>query len=137
MVYTRLIFNNVRESTPSEIPTRSFDQMRLPPLGRGQFVGWRMHRDPKYVRLYRFVYRFFCKPTLGRVVLCWAFAYGLTSVLLYPGLYLYRLNNQHRTLEAALRVENAYKKRKAQEEAAEEAEEEEEEDSAPPEDAEE
>ena len=50
--------------------------------------------------------------------------FGLTSVFFYPALWIYQSNNRHRTLDAALAKENAYKKKKAELEAAEEAEEE-------------
>jgi len=55
MVYTRLLFNNIKEYTPSFIKTVPYSQVTKPVFGKGRQVQSRMMADPKVKRLLKFI----------------------------------------------------------------------------------
>ena len=118
MVFTKLCFNAIKETTPRDFPTVPSHKAVQPILGRRPPVVWPMNRNPAVKSFYKIFYSAFCRSQLGAWMLVLLTTWGITTTFFGPGLWLYRKNNVHRTLDVALAKENAFKaKKKAEEEA--------------------
>lgn len=127
MVYTRLLFNCIKESTPSFIKTIPYNRTVKPKLGRGQRVGWKVTQTASYKRTMNWLHRNIMCNTLNYQIFFFFVTFSITGFFFYPGLYLYQLNNRHRQLDVAIEKEKEYQKKKKLEEEAEEDDEDEEE----------
>jgi len=123
MVYTRILFNNLKEYTPSFMKTISYNKTVKPILGRKKPVGWKVFQDPKYKSMMNFIHRNVMCNSLNYQIFFFVVTYSITSFFFYPSLWLYQSNNRHRQLDEAIKKENEYKRLKALEEEAEEDEE--------------
>ena len=116
MVYTRILFNNIKNSTPAFIKTIAYSATVKPVLGRKPQVAFKMTRDPKYIRMMKWIHRNIMMKTVNYQIFFFAVTYGITAVFFYPGLWIYQSNNRHRQLDFVLAKENEYKRLKAAEE---------------------
>ncbi len=126
MVYTRILFNNIKESTPNFLKTIAYSQTVKPVIGRKAQIGWRMSKDRKYIMMMKWIHRNIMCSTLNYQIFFFATTFAITSVFFYPALWMYQSTNRHRQLDYAIAKENEYKKKVAEEEAAAAEEEEEE-----------
>lgn len=122
MVYTRILFNNIKEFTPNFIKTVPYAQTAKPVLGRKPQVGWRAFKDPKTHKLMRLFKKYVLEDSAYYQLFFFFVVFGITSVFFYPSLWAYQSNNRHRTLDVAIAREKEYQKKKAEEDSAEEAE---------------
>eukprot|EP01016_Furgasonia_blochmanni_P014810 TRINITY_DN1788_c0_g1_i5.p3 TRINITY_DN1788_c0_g1~~TRINITY_DN1788_c0_g1_i5.p3 ORF type:complete len:123 (-),score=50.22 TRINITY_DN1788_c0_g1_i5:349-717(-) len=116
MVYTKILFNNIKEYTPSWFRTIPYAQVTKTVLGRRPQVISKFNAQPNIKRFWRFVQRNIQKnPALWQV---WIFfnAYLIFHICYDPWLYVYKLNNEHRTLDHAFAIEKEYKRKKRLEE---------------------
>lgn len=123
MVYTRILFNNIKEFTPNFIKTVPYAQTAKPVLGRKPQVGWRAFKDPSTHKLMRLFKKHILEDSANYQLFFFFVVFGVTSLVFYPSLWAYRTNNVHRSLDVAIAKEKEYKKKKAEEEEAEEADE--------------
>ena len=117
MVYTRLLFNNIKEFTPNFMKTVPYNKCVRPQLGRKPQVGWKAFKDPRTIRLMRIFKRYIIDDSAYYQLFFFGVVFTMTSVFFFPALWVYQSNNRHRQLSAAVQRERAYKKRKAEEEA--------------------
>eukprot|EP01017_Pseudomicrothorax_dubius_P000589 TRINITY_DN0_c219_g1_i2.p1 TRINITY_DN0_c219_g1~~TRINITY_DN0_c219_g1_i2.p1 ORF type:complete len:123 (+),score=39.84 TRINITY_DN0_c219_g1_i2:44-412(+) len=119
MVYTKILFNNIKEYTPSFIRTIPYSQITKTTLGRKPQIVSKFNADPKVKRFWRFFQRHIQKnPTLFQVYI-FLNSFVIFHLCYDSWLFLYRLNNQHRSLDAAIATEKEFKrKQREQEEAA-------------------
>ena len=116
MVYTRILFNNIKESTPNFFKTIPYNQTVKPVLGRQPQRGWKMMKDPKVIRGMLGIKRYIMGNTMNYHIFLFFLTYGVTTVFFAPALWAYRSTNAHRTLDVAIAKEKAYQARKAKEE---------------------
>ena len=116
MVYCRILFNNIKESTPNFIKTIAYSQTVKPILGRKPQVAWKMTKDPKYINMMKWIHRNIMCKTVNYQIFFFAVTYGITAVFFYPALWMYQSNNRHRQLDYVLVKENEFKRLKALEE---------------------
>ena len=113
MVYTRLLFNNIKEFTPNFFKTIPYSQTVKPVLGRKAQVAWKMTKDPKTIRATLFFKRYVINNSVNYQIFLFLLTFGITSVFFYPSLWAYQANNRHRQLDAAIAKEKAYQHKKA------------------------
>ncbi len=126
-MYTKILFNNIKEFTPKFIKTIPFAKTVAPKFYRGVNRAWPLNQTPSMIKRYKFIYRNFYGSLSGQLFLYFVFAYGITQVVWQPYLYLFKRNNDHRQMSAAIEKENAYWKKLEEEEEDEDDEEEDEE----------
>merc|ERR1712232_587933 len=107
MVYGRILFNNIREYTPLWFRTINHSRTYQRPMGRQPFRGPAIER--KSAGAFRFFATWIQKNTAAYQLWILFVAYTMTNVFWQPLLFLYRSNNTHRSLDAAMVVEKAYK----------------------------
>ena len=77
--------------------------------------------------MFKFINKFFYGSIPGMILIYFAATYAITNIIFVPGLSLYRMNNKHRSLDAAIAIEKAYQKKLEEEEDDEDDEDDEEE----------
>jgi hypothetical protein len=125
MVYTRILFNNIKEYTPNFLRTVPYSACVKPTLGYKKDVTYKMFKDPATIRLYARIKKHILDDGPNYHIFFFMCTFLVTSAIFYPMLYIYQSTNAHRQLDYVLAKEKAYKAKKAAEEEAENAEEEE------------
>ncbi|KRX09017.1 hypothetical protein PPERSA_01904 [Pseudocohnilembus persalinus] len=118
MVYTKVLFNNIKEYTPSFIKTIPYRQTVKPTFVKQAQVVTRFNADPRMKRFWRF-FRSNVQlyPWVWQLFIL-GISYGFYASCYYPWLTVYQAKNQERTIDAAIAREKAWAKK--QEEAEEE-----------------
>ena len=119
MVYTRILFNNIKEYTPNFIRTVPYSACVKPALGYKPNRSYKMFRDPKVIRLYARIKKYIIDDGPNYQILFFMATFAVTAVFFYPMLYIYQSNNAHRQLDYVIALEKVYKDKKAAEEEAE------------------
>ncbi|EGR28393.1 hypothetical protein IMG5_176490 [Ichthyophthirius multifiliis] len=116
MTYGKIIFNNIKEYTPSWIKTIPYSQTVKPTFTRlPQRVGI-MNADPKVKRMWRFLQQNVqYYPWLWQMFLL-GISFTWFHIVYDPWLQLYKANNANRTYDYAFKKEKAYQKKKQAEE---------------------
>ena len=123
MVYGKILFNNIKEYTPSWIKTVPYSQTTKPTFVRKTQVISKFGADPRVKRGYKWLQNNVQKnPPLWQVFIFLS-AFVLYQTCYWPWLKAYQMNNSERSLNSAIAREKEYKrKKKAEEDAAAEAE---------------
>ena len=116
MVYTRILFNNIKESTPNFFKTIPYSQTVKPVLGRKPQVGWKMIKDPLTIRAMLAFKRYVINNSVNYQIFLFFVTFSVTSAFFYPALWMYQSNNRHRQLDVAIAKEKEYQRKKALEE---------------------
>ncbi|EAS03941.1 transmembrane protein, putative (macronuclear) [Tetrahymena thermophila SB210] len=119
MVYGKLIFNNIKEYTPSWIKTIPYSQVTKPILRKQPQIVGKINADPKVKKFWVFL-----RENVQYYPFLWQFFILGTSFVWFhvcydPWLAIYQANNAHRSLETALTKEKAHKKKLAEQEESE------------------
>ena len=115
MVFTKLLFNNIREYTPKFIKTIPFKQTVKQQFYRGVNPSFRLNQTRSIIGLYKFINRFFYRSLAGQTLLMFIVSYGMTLAFWHPVLFAYQSNNAHRQLEVALMKEREFIKKQEEE----------------------
>mmetsp|Transcript_63682 Transcript_63682/g.88514 ORF Transcript_63682/g.88514 Transcript_63682/m.88514 type:complete len:121 (-) Transcript_63682:194-556(-) len=110
MVYGRILYNNIKEYTPSWFKTIPYSQATKPAIGYQPRAYGNFTADPKVKGLFRLFKDYVQKNTTNYQLYLFANVFVIYHVCFVPLLTLYRANNQHRTLDYAIAQEKAYKK---------------------------
>ena len=109
MTYTRILFNHIKEYTPNAIKTIPYAKSSKPVNGTKPQVGWKTFKDPQTIKVMRFFKRNVIDDTASYQVFFFLVIFGLTSIMFYPALWVYRTNNAHRNIDYAIKKEEEYK----------------------------
>lgn len=125
MVFTKLLFNNLKEYTPKFIKTIPYNKTVKPQFYKGLNPAFRFNQTRSVINIYKFINRFFYGSLAGQTLLMFIVSSGFTLIFWRPVLYVYQSTNSHRQLSVALKKEKEYIR---QQELLEEAEEDEDDD---------
>ncbi len=120
MVYTKLLFNNIKEYTPKFMKTIPFNRTVKPQFYRGINPAFRFNQTPSVIRMYKLINRVFYSTLVGQVLLHFIVSSGIIMIFWQPVLSVYQSNNAHRQLDYALKKEKEYIRLKEEAEAADE-----------------
>ncbi len=115
-MYTRILFNNIREYTPKFMKTIPYSKTVPQHFVQKASRHWRFNQTTSVVNNYKFVLKYLYGSLAGQVFLYWGAAYGLTQLIWQPVLFMYQSNNRHRQLDVAMKKEKEYQKRMEEEE---------------------
>merc|ERR1712226_86047 len=107
MVYGRILFNNIREYTPLWFRTIPYSRTHKAVLQRQPYAGPAFL--PKNRALIGSFQTWIQKNTTNYQIFVFCIAFTMTQVFWTPLLWAYQSNNTHRGLDAALKIEKAYK----------------------------
>ncbi|KRW98385.1 hypothetical protein PPERSA_12864 [Pseudocohnilembus persalinus] len=116
MVYTKVLFNNIKEYTPSFIKTVPYSQVTKPQFVKRAQVVTKLNASPQMKRFWRgFRNNVQIYPWAWQLVVL-GIAYGFYAVTYYPWLAVYRGVNQERTIDAAIEREKQWAQKQAEQE---------------------
>lgn len=116
MVYTRVLFNNIKEYTPSFIKTVPYAQSAKKVLERKPLVAFAHAKKKANIKFYKFVFTYIMNCEVNYQIFLFGLTFVMSSVFFYPALFYYQHSNKHRQLDHALKIENDYKKSQEDEE---------------------
>mmetsp|Transcript_64503 Transcript_64503/g.74985 ORF Transcript_64503/g.74985 Transcript_64503/m.74985 type:complete len:117 (-) Transcript_64503:194-544(-) len=116
MVYTRILYNNIKEYTPNFMKTIPYAQTVKPVLGKRPQIVSKFNADPKVKAFWQwFGHNVRKQPVVWQsFILGCTFLY--TSVCYWPWLKIYQSHNKKRSLDYAIAKEKEFKRTQQTEE---------------------